>query len=213
MLELRQVKTGFRYNSDSLLLADFIKPKAGAKLLDIGCGCGVVGLLCKQRFKIDLTLLDILPKNASLARINAKHNFLEAKVICSDFLEYKPSFKFDLLVSNPPFFLETSISQDIHKDMAKSARHLPLPRLLSHANTMLGPRGEFCFCYQARLLPFVLSALKSAKFTPTKLSFVHSHPQKQARLVLILAQKSTQKACEILPPVFSTPCFDILCVE
>lgn len=46
---LSQLKDGYRYNSDSIFLYDFIK-KRGFKgvVLDVGCGCGIVGALLKK---------------------------------------------------------------------------------------------------------------------------------------------------------------------
>ncbi|MBF7048796.1 methyltransferase, partial [Campylobacter volucris] len=51
MLKLFQYPKGYRYNNDSLLLFDFLsKQNLQGNVLDIGCGCGIIGLLIKQKF-------------------------------------------------------------------------------------------------------------------------------------------------------------------
>ncbi|MBT0606335.1 methyltransferase, partial [Campylobacter lari] len=50
MLKLFQYSKGYRYNNDSLLLFDFLsKYNLKGNILDIGCGCGILGLLIKQK--------------------------------------------------------------------------------------------------------------------------------------------------------------------
>ena len=44
-LELYQLENGYRYNSDTLFLYDFIADKIRGESLAVGCGCGVLGLL------------------------------------------------------------------------------------------------------------------------------------------------------------------------
>lgn len=103
---ITQSKNGYRYNSDTMFLYDFIR-EGGARgeVLDAGCGSGVLGLLLKRDFpKISLSLLDILEANVNLAATNASQNGLEAEFITADFAKFKSEKRFDLIVSNPPFY-------------------------------------------------------------------------------------------------------------
>ena len=60
---LAQLKSGYRYNSDTLVLYDFISSSLknfSGRILDVGAGCGILGLLLKRDFKnSSLSLLDI----------------------------------------------------------------------------------------------------------------------------------------------------------
>ena len=103
---ITQPKNGYRYNSDTMFLYDFIR-EGGVRgeVLDAGCGSGVLGLLLKRDFpKISLSLLDILEANVNLAAANAMQNGLEAEFITADFAKFKSEKRFDLIVSNPPFY-------------------------------------------------------------------------------------------------------------
>ncbi|WP_082942702.1 MULTISPECIES: methyltransferase [unclassified Helicobacter] len=90
ILRFYQPKGGYAYNSDSLLLVDFARQflapapnnqrqskKQSARpkrILDMGAGCGIIGLLCAHHFGVESTLVEINPLMANLARINATTN-------------------------------------------------------------------------------------------------------------------------------------------
>lgn len=91
-LRLYQPRNGYLYNSDSLLLVDFAraflaphtlptshsyyKPHKSKplNLIDIGAGCGIVGLLCAKHFGVRSHLIEINKPMATLAYINATTN-------------------------------------------------------------------------------------------------------------------------------------------
>ena len=89
-LVFTQDKDGYRYNIDTFLLFDFASGlNFKGSVLDVGCGCGIIGILLKEHFpKISLSLLDIAKENCDLARKNLAQNSLEARVICVDFAEF-----------------------------------------------------------------------------------------------------------------------------
>jgi len=94
-MHLYQYENGYRYNSDSLLLYDFISsfsPKGN--VLDVGSGSGILGLLVKRDFlHVELSQIDIQEANYILTCKNANHNKLDSKVICDDFSKYKQKCK------------------------------------------------------------------------------------------------------------------------
>lgn len=90
-MKIFQLKDGYRYNSDSLFLWDFARKncsfKASQSLLDVGCGCGILGLLLARDFNCALSCIDIQPQNCELAQINARANDIKASIICADFFK------------------------------------------------------------------------------------------------------------------------------
>ena len=77
----------------------------GMRVLDLGCGCGVVGILAAKKCGPEnVWLLDIDPAAVDVARVNAVENGVQG-VAClvSDGLSALDVAGFDLILSNPPY--------------------------------------------------------------------------------------------------------------
>ncbi|AJC89285.1 methyltransferase [Campylobacter lari] len=205
MLKLFQYLKGYRYNNDSLLLFDFLsKYNLKGNILDIGCGCGILGLLIKQKFpNSNVYLLDIQERNIKLSYKNAKENKLEIQGICEDFLNYKSDIKFDFLISNPPFYKKnTQKSQDLHLCISRYQEFMPLEKMFAKINTLIKPNGSFFMCYEASFLDEICAYLKQFKLKLVSLQCVHTNIQTNARLVLMHIKKNSKSPCVIVPTLF-----------
>ncbi len=200
---LYQDAEGFLFNSDAHFLYDFISAfKPSGSLLDVGAGCGIVGLLCKRDFPVDVTLIEKQSSQASLIEHNARVNALKVEVICDDFLSHDFGATFDFVVSNPPYYHEgadKSVNPALRT--AKSADALPFSQMVVKVNRIIKPKGRFIFCYDAKQLPQLLWMLAEAKFTVTDMRFVHGTAAKPAKLVMLCAQKGSRALCRIHPPL------------
>lgn len=204
-LYLFQYKDGYKYNSDSLVLYDFISslnPKG--LVLDVGSGSGIVGLLLKRAFsKIILTQVDIQSLHVDLTRKSAKQNELDSEVLHVDIRQYKFKEKFDFIVTNPPFYDKGSQkSENEALKISKYSDALPFEELCSTVSNNLKQKGSFIFCYDAKQIDILLSELLKNKFKVNHLRFVHTKQNKEASLVLIHAKKSSKSLCKILPPLY-----------
>ena len=94
------------------------------RLLDMGCGCGLVGLLVATRFPkglCDLTLVDSHTRAIEAARANAASFRLEAKVLLSDAgTPAETNGTFDVFVGNPPYYSDYRIA-DVFLETAARA--------------------------------------------------------------------------------------------
>ena len=71
----------FRLSTDSVLLADFTRPRGAAEGIDLGCGSGVLSLLLALKDeKLHMTGLELLPEAAAAARENAALNGLDGRI-------------------------------------------------------------------------------------------------------------------------------------
>ena len=203
---LFQMESGYRYNSDSLLLYDFIgsfKPKG--KLLDVGCGCGILGLLLKRDFpSLELFLLDIQEQNCALSRANAEQNKLTCKdIVYGDFLETSFAQKFDFIISNPPFYHKGTVkSEEPSLSISRHNSALPFEKFAQKVTKTLSPKGYFIFCYDAKQLDMITHSLIENGLKMEDILLVHTKEEKEASLVLIRARKSSKSLCKIHPPLF-----------
>ena len=100
----------FPLSTDSMVLAHFVKLPRNATVLDLGSGCGTLGLLlCSKDPNCHVTGME-LTKDAHLAAVeNIRRNHLDARMasICADLRSVSERFSpgsFSCVVSNPPYF-------------------------------------------------------------------------------------------------------------
>ena len=99
----------FPLSTDSVLLAHFVHLRKNARVLDLGSGCGTLGLmLCARDSSCTVTGLEISPAAHAAAENNICRNGLSARLesICADLRELPDEFsgRFHCCVSNPPYF-------------------------------------------------------------------------------------------------------------
>ncbi|HHE9474685.1 TPA: 16S rRNA (guanine(1207)-N(2))-methyltransferase RsmC [Haemophilus influenzae] len=84
------------------LLLSTIDNKIKGKVLDLGCGAGVIGSMIKKRAPAQITMTDIHAMALESARKTLSENQLQGEVYASDVFSNIEG-KFDLIISNPPF--------------------------------------------------------------------------------------------------------------
>lgn len=201
-LELYQLQNGYRYNSDTLFLYDFIGSKPKGQILDVGCGCGILGLLVARDNEIKLTGIDIDPLNVQISQHNASVNGIAGEFIAEDFSKFKSDIKFDFIISNPPFY-HTDVTKSQNKHIANSrySDSLSLEEFLASCNRNIKPKGVLYFCYDAKQIGDIVPLLSKFKLNLTKLKFIYSKDNQNAKLVLIEAKKSSRSMCEVVLPL------------
>ena len=229
-MKLFQLKDGYRYNSDSLFLWDFARKncsfKASQSLLDVGCGCGILGLLLARDFNCALSCIDIQPQNCELAQMNAQANDIKASIICADFFKdwesgnsvgnsrensvgnsagnfRIPSQSFERIICNPPFYDFGGENKNAHKNTSRNASSFDISAFASKCSKLLAPKGELVLCYDARLVDRLLQALLEAGLKPIKLAFLHSKPSKPANVVLVVAKKGAKSPLCVFGSLFA----------
>jgi len=86
---------------DSLLLIGVLKIDSGDRILEIGCGTGIISLHCAKA-GADVTAADIDPRAVECTRLNAERNNLSVKIIQSNLFENIRGL-YDLIIFNPPY--------------------------------------------------------------------------------------------------------------
>jgi|GEM_PF-121893 len=192
---------------DERSLKSALNPRAiYGDVLDVGAGCGILGLLLKRDFKsINLSLLEIQGRNLEILRLNSLQNDLPAEILHADFAEFKSKKRFDFIVSNPPFYRERiSLSKEPHMALSKSAASLSLRDFVRSANAHLKPGGTLIFCYEAGKLAKICELLGEFRLNLTRLGFVYPDISKPAKLALLQARKNSRSPCEIVLPIYAS---------
>ena len=100
------------------MLLEAIEIRAGDRVLDLGCGYGVVGIVASRLAKFGgVVLADANIKSIRLAEENVRLNGVaNAKVILSDGLKDIPKMEFDIIISNPPIHVGLGVFEEFAKD-------------------------------------------------------------------------------------------------
>ena len=90
-LRVTQDRDGYRFSMDAVLLAHHVCPRPGARLLDLGTGCGIISMIIARRCPdVEIFAVEIQKRLAALAEKNIRGNGLARRVhiCCNDmFLE------------------------------------------------------------------------------------------------------------------------------
>jgi tRNA1(Val) A37 N6-methylase TrmN6 len=205
-MTLHQPQTGYSYNSDSLFLHDFInsfKPKG--KVLDVGAGCGIVGLLV-ARDNPNVTLEAVEKQNVFIkyAKKNAEDNGIEYKLYESNFIDLNEDVKYDYIISNPPYYPKgTKMSEDEILLNARYSSNLPLDDFFKKVSRLLKPHSHFVFCYEPVVFGDLCIALQIVNMRAVDVRFVHSKVDKSASLVMIHARNGSKSMMKVLPPLIT----------
>ncbi len=204
-MQLYQPEKGYCFNSDTLFLYAFAKNFfTKGKVLEVGSGSGVLGLLLARDLSIELTQVEKQETFAKFSLKNAQTNEIKSTVIHQDFLEYQSQDKFDVIVSNPPFYHGGVVqSDDEMRQMARYNEHLPIEDFIAKVTKTLTPRGRFIFCYDPQLVQRLLAVLEQEKLTLEDMRFVYPKAGKMATLVMIHARKSSKSVAKNHPPLFA----------
>ena len=203
---LYQPDKGYCYNSDSIFLYDFIdsfEPKG--KVLDVGAGCGIVGLLvARDNKKVKLEAVEKQDIFIHFAKTNARVNKIDYKLYESDFLELDNTTKYDYIISNPPFYHDGVTKSD--NEMLFNARYninLPLKEFFKKVSQLLKPKAHFIFCYDASQFALICAELGKVKLRVEDVQFVHPKVDKKASLVMIHSRNSSKSLMRVWAPFIS----------
>lgn len=156
--EVDQSGCAMKINTDGVLLAAMVTSKAPKQILDIGTGTGVIALMLAQRFpQAQIEAVEIDEQASATAAKNFQLSVfadrLKANPIAIE--QYHPSAQFDLIVSNPPFFVNDLKNAEEKKGIARHTNEVFFDELIAKVAAILSEDGQFWFVLpikQAELL-------------------------------------------------------------
>ena len=226
----------FRFAADALLLAALLEPEStSCSLVDLGCGCGVVGLAMLLRHTdCTVTGVDKEPALTEAAQENARLLGLEDSytAVTADVAHLfypdtghsntiRPDTGpdpdpapglFDMALANPPYYIlgHGRLPADPARTKALFGQRETLSIFCRAAVRALRPGGRLGMVFTASRLPELCHELTASGFGAIGIIPVHGREGKEASLVLITATKGSRTASS-LAPALVLHCGNSLC--
>ena len=191
----------FPLSTDSIALSGFAKLPKNARVLDLGSGCGTLGLLlCAQYADCTVTGIE-LKENAHLTALdNARRNKLGDRLtsICAD-LKTIPSFlspgSYQVCVSNPPYYTGGFKSEAL--SLARHTDACPLEALFESAAWALKYGGDFFLVHKPERLAELCACAVNHKLQPKRLLLLRHKQTDPISLVLLQCRKGGKPGLSI----------------
>ena len=186
----------FPLSTDSMVLSHFVKLPKNARVLDLGSGCGTLGLLlCAREESCAVTGVE-LEESAHLAALaNIRRNALEPRMqsICADLRSVSESFSpgsFSCCVSNPPYFSGGPAGKQT--PFARREDTCTPEELFRAAAWALKYGGDFFLVHRPERLAELIARASEAGLEAKRLRLVRHRPDSPVSLVLLQLRKGAK---------------------
>ncbi len=185
-----QTGCAMKINTDGVLLGAIAEANDPASILDIGTGTGVMALMLAQRYtnaiidavEIDESAVETAGRNFKNSAFHKRLN-----IHCSDINEFDENLerKYDLIVSNPPFYINSLESPMERKTLAKHTEARFFELLIKDIAGFLAEKGTCWLILSINAATEVKALIKQNGTSVSRTIDVHSYPHSAAHRVIL----------------------------
>ncbi|WKK59033.1 tRNA1(Val) (adenine(37)-N6)-methyltransferase [Sphingobacterium sp. BN32] len=153
-----------RINTDGVILGAHAYADSPKHILDIGTGTGVIALMLAQRFEqatVTGVEIDELAAHTALENFKASPFVDRLELVNSDIFLWTPAISYDLIVSNPPFYINSLHNPDARRKTAKHTDVTFFEGLLDFVALHLNSTGKLQIIVPVELKDFLVSMAAS----------------------------------------------------
>lgn len=186
----------FPLSTDSMVLAHFVRLPGNARVLDLGSGCGTLGLLlCSRDKTCRVTGLELDPAAHEAALENIRRNGLDTRMesICADLRSVSAAFSpgsFHACVSNPPYFSGGPASA--RTPTARREDNCTPEDLFAAAGWCLKYGGDFFLVHKPQRLAQLIATAAKHKLEAKRLCLIRHKPDAPVNLILLQFRKGAK---------------------
>lgn len=143
---VEQDDVAMKVGTDGVLLGAWADCEGAKRILDIGTGTGVIALMMAQRnveAKIHAVEIDETASKRARSNFDLSPWAERLEVECYAVQEFAPSEKFDLIISNPPYFVDSLLPPDAKRSTARHTHDLSFEELDKAVCRLLAEDGRF----------------------------------------------------------------------
>ena len=192
-LMLIQNPAWFCFGMDAVLLTGFVKAGKGARMLDLGCGNGVIPILLSSRYPDgQFEGLEIQADIAEMARRSIQYNHLEecVHITTGDIKEATSHFEaasFDVITTNPPYMIHAHglTNPTGHKAIARHELLCTLEDIIRESAVLLKPGGHFFMVHRPFRMSEIMNTMVKYRIEPKRMRLVYPYVDKEPNMVLV----------------------------
>ena len=212
-LKVIQNNKGFCFGIDSVILSDFAKNiKDNSRVVDLGTGSGVIGLLlCKKTKLKEIIGIEIQKDVANMAKRSIRLNNLESifqivnENINDIFVQgILNKNQYDVVVMNPPY-KEVGTGKQNEDEVKLISRHeikAKLSDFIATASNLLKDKGEVYIVHKPERTIDIMQKMRENKIEPKEMKTVYPYKNAEASLILIKGVKGGKKFFKIMEPLY-----------
>lgn len=140
---IKQNESVFRVGTDAVLLGVLSDAEKSKKILEVGTGTGIISLMLAQRNpNANILAIDINPEAVKISQENFSNSVFSDRIKSQlqDFKHFEATGKFDLIISNPPYFEINHSDKDV---LARQRLELDFSDLIKKSSQLLSENGLF----------------------------------------------------------------------
>lgn len=167
-----------KVGTDGVLLGAWADVSKAKYILDIGTGTGLISLMVAQRSEAEIVALEIDSDAADQARENVSASPWSRRITVEqkDFCLFQTQLKFDVIVSNPPYFVNSLKSPDKQRNGARHTGGLNFYNLITKAATLLFPDGQLSLIIPVEAEKLVMKIAAECNLFPAKQTYIQTTP-------------------------------------
>lgn len=175
--EIDQAGCAMKINTDGVLLGGIAAQDQPLYILDVGTGTGVIALMLAQRFaEAHIDAVEIDSSAAATAHKNGISSPFSDRISVyhSSFEKYEAPVAYDLIVSNPPYFVNDLKSKEKRKEIARHADEDFFDVFLRKASAMLTENGSIWLILPVKQAEKVITNAVLSRLYPSKVIHIYS---------------------------------------
>lgn len=206
-IKIVQDSEGFKFSLDSVLLANFVTlNRSTKKIMDIGSGNGIIPILLSLKTDAHIDGVEIQREcylnSLESIKLNKMDNISIFNDDIKDFYKTLESDTYDVVVSNPPYFMGNIHNINEMKKIARHSLSLDYKDVIVISKKILKNNGLLSIVHRPENLMDILMFMRSNNIEPKKIRFVYPYKGKNANILLVEGAKNGKPGLKVMDPLY-----------